>query len=81
MAVTINSNDSILRTIAKLVDADGLEGTDEFFDTDLMAHINTAIFELYQVGVGDRGFTITSENETWEDYLKEDLPVLSAVKD
>lgn len=81
MAAIINPNDSILRTIAKLVDADGLEGTDEFFDTDLMVHINTAIFELYQVGVGDRGFTITSENETWENYLKEDLPVLSAVKD
>lgn len=81
MAAIVTPDDSILRTIAKMVDADGLEGGDQYFDQDLTIHINTALFELYQVGVGRRGFTITGEDETWSDYLGDDLPYLQAAKD
>lgn len=81
MAAIVTPDDSILRTIAKMVDADGLEGGDQYYDQDLTIHINTALFELYQVGVGNKGFTVTGEDETWSDYLGDDLPHLQAAKD
>lgn len=41
---------------------------DEFegFDTEIIAAINTAIFALYQVGVGVEDFAISGEVETWD---------------
>lgn len=70
----------VLSTIAKMVDADGLEGTNEYFNLDLLVHINSFLLDLYQVGVGERGFVVTAET-TWADYLKSDVYVLGAVKD
>lgn len=72
--------DLILGTIAKMVDADGMEGTNSYYNLDLLVHINTFLIDLYQVGIGERGFVIT-EDTTWEDYLHTDVGYLSAVKD
>lgn len=81
MAAAISPNDSILRTISKLVGASGLEGTDEYFDPDLLIHINTALFELYQVGIGEKGYSVTDDSQTWADYLGERVDEFQAVKD
>ena len=79
MAVT-PPEELILATIAKMVDADGLEGTNEYFNIDLLVHINSFLLDLYQVGVGERGFVVTKDT-TWADYLGENVGVLGAVKD
>ena len=80
MADAVNPMDVILRTISKLLDADGLEGTDRYYDPDVLIHINTFLLDLYQVGIGPKGFVV-DENTTWSDYLGEQLPYLNAVKD
>ena len=40
----------------------------DIFEPDLITHINTVFFTLYQLGVGDEPFVITSEDETWDDF-------------
>lgn len=62
--------DSILCTIKKLL---GPSGNYEFFDTDIIIHINTALARLTQLGVGQPcGFRITGEAETWNDFMGDD---------
>ena len=70
--------DSILQSIKKLL---GLDEDYDAFDDDVMMHINSVLMILTQLGVGPKnGFSITVEEETWEDYLGEDISKLSAVK-
>ncbi len=70
--------DSILQSIKKLL---GLDEDYDAFDDDVMMHINSVLMILTQLGVGPKnGFSITGEEETWEDYLGEDISKLSAVK-
>lgn len=63
--------DSILISVKKMI-----TGADEdytVFDSDLVAHINTAIMQLRQLGVGPQDppyFKITGETEQWSDYLE-----------
>ena len=62
--------ESILKTIRKML---GPETIYEHYDTDIITHINTALSVLTQVGVGpSEGFSITGEDETWEDFLGDD---------
>ena len=62
--------ESILRTIRKML---GPETIYEHYDTDIIIHINTALSILAQAGVGpSEGFSITSDEETWEDFLGDD---------
>lgn len=70
--------DSILVEIKKLR---GIEPNDKSFDTDIIAHINTAMFFLKQLEVGPKnGFRITGYNETWSDFWVDHDPI-EAVKD
>ena len=70
--------DSILQSIKKLL---GLDENYDAFDNDVMMHINSVLMILTQLGVGPKnGFSITGEEETWENYLGEDISKLSAVK-
>ena len=70
--------DSILQSIKKLL---GLDENYDAFDDDVMMHINSVLMILTQLGVGpNNGFSITGEEETWENYLGEDISKLSAVK-
>ena len=40
------------------------------FDTDVIMHINTAFFQLMQLGVGPKGgFTIAGTEEKWDDFM------------
>ena len=60
--------DSILQTLRAML---GPSVSDAYtaFDTELIAHINTVLMILYQVGIGQKGFRITGETETWGDFL------------
>lgn len=69
--------ESILNTIKKML---GIEIDYEAFDVDLIVNINMVFNILNQLGVGPaEGFAITSETETWNDYM-EDNPKLQMVK-
>lgn len=70
---------SILSEIRKImVGADDDTG----FDTDLILYINSALTRLYQLGVGVKGFKVTSDgNETWDDFLNGDDSLLAYTKD
>ena len=60
--------ESILKTIRKMI---GPSVSYDVFDTDLITHINTAFFNLYQLGVGPtKPFKITGEEETWDDFME-----------
>jgi hypothetical protein len=69
---------SILDVIKKLL---GIDYEDDNFDIDVISDINTAIFELSQIGIGPRtGFMIMSREEKWSDYLGVDAVNLEGVK-
>lgn len=73
---TIN-NESILVSTKKLLGAEELNE----FDEDIIMNINSAIFILTQLGVGpETGFTVTSAEDTYEDYLGKDSPAIPQVK-
>lgn len=74
MAESFNPSDSILKSVKKLV---GLPEDYEVFNPDLIYYINGYLNVLNQLGVGQNGFGITGENETWSDFLGTDAPNLS----
>lgn len=62
--------DSILWTIKKLL---GPSGDYDYFDTDIIIHINTALARLTQLGIGPPGgFRIIGEGETWSEFMGDD---------
>lgn len=58
--------DSILLSIKKLL---GIDEYCDHFDFDVIMHINSALVILNQLGVGKSGFMVTSNDETWADFL------------
>ncbi len=52
----------------------------EYFDQQLILYINTAIAVLIQTGVGEEGFVITGESETWSDLLGSKMAALEYSK-
>ena len=63
----IELGDSILKTIKKLI---GPSLDYDYFDNDLIIHINSAFSVLNQLGLGsDDTFSITGDTETWGDFL------------
>lgn len=67
--------DNILTSIKKLLNVNELE---THFDNDIIMHINSALFELVQLGVGNAGVVISKDSK-WEDFLGE-TKELEAVK-
>lgn len=64
-------NNSILKTIAKMI---GPGVGDDYFNPDLILHINAAFSRLCQLGVGKTigtPFRISGEDETWDDFIEE----------
>lgn len=69
--------DSILDTIKKLL---GPDQSYNYFDQDIIIHINTAIMNLTDIGVGPKeGFSIKSNKELWSDFIA-DIKQFEAVK-
>lgn len=61
--------ESILTSIKKLL---GIDEADAHYDADIIMHINSVFMTLYQLGVGpSKCFKITSDAETWYDFLGE----------
>lgn len=55
-------------------------GSDEYFNPDLIDHINTTFSILTQIGVGPKeGFAIEDETTEWDEFT-EDKPTLNMVK-
>lgn len=70
--------ESILLSIKKLL---GIMPEYEVFDTDLIMHINSVLMILTQLGVGpSEGYTISDANDSWTDFLGDDLKKLQSVK-
>ncbi len=68
------STNSILGSVQKLL------GADEYFDPDLIIHINTVFATLQQLGVGpENGFSINDDTAVWSDYTQ-DNNILNMVK-
>lgn len=58
--------DSILdSTKARL----GIDQDYHAFDNDLIPLINGVLMALYQLGIGERGFSIMGSDEEWTDFL------------
>ena len=69
--------ESILNSIKKLL---GIAEDYDYFDSDIIMHINSVFATLTQLGVGpEDGFSINDESEKWEDFLPEER-MLHSVK-
>lgn len=70
-------NDSILGSIKKLL---GISPDFTDFDLDVIAHINSVMLILRQLGIGpEEGYMIEGYDESWSDYIS-DISKLAAVK-
>lgn len=63
-----NLSDSILSSVKKLI---GISEDDKSFDLDIMFNINAASSTLYQLGVLNKPFTVTSGDDTYNDLIPE----------
>lgn len=72
------TSNSILSSVKKLI---GVSEDDQSFDIDIMLNINAASSILYQLGVLKKPFTITSEEDTYDDLIPDGSEdVLSQIK-
>ena len=61
------NTDSILESVKKAL---GITYDYNYFDSQLIMHINSVFLILQQLGVGPRnGYQITSEADVWSDFL------------
>lgn len=78
MTKEMDLKESILSSVKKLL---GIPQDLHEFDADIIMNINAAIFTLRQIGVGpEEGFTVTGEEETYEDFLGEGNKEIAQVK-
>lgn len=69
--------DSILTSIKKML---GISEEYDYFDTDIIIHINSVFAILNQLGVGPvNGFTIEDDSEEWSDFIG-DVNLIEFVK-
>ena len=60
-------NESILNSIKKLL---GITEDYDYFDQDIITHINAAFMVLTQLGIGpSNGFLITGDTDTWRNFI------------
>lgn len=65
--------ESILTSIKKML---GPTADYDYFDPDIIMHINTVLMSLTQIGVGPSdGFVIEDETTTWNDFIPNEKPV------
>ena len=58
---------SILGSIKQML---GIDPTDKSFDNELIVFINSALSTVQKMGVGVSGYKISSDTETWADFLQ-----------
>lgn len=71
-------NESILDSIKNLL---GIDKELTAFDQDIVFGINSAFFTLYQIGVGDKPYSIKSSVDVWGDLLQDYDEILSLIKE
>ena len=60
-------DESILTSVKKLL---GITEDYDYFDQDIIMHINAAFMVLTQLGIGpSEGFLITDDTDTWSDFI------------
>lgn len=59
-------SNSILSSVKKLI---GISEDNKSFDLDVMMNVNAASSTLYQLGVLQKPFTVTSKDDTYDDLL------------
>ena len=70
-------DDSVLKSVKKML---GIHEDYDVFDKDIIMHINSVFFTLYQLGVGpDEGFSIDDSVDIWNDFIPQSA-LLNAVK-
>ena len=70
--------DSILTSVKQL---SGITKNYEHFDDELISYINSVFFVLRQLGVGPAGgFVISSQSETWDEVIPDDLVLRESLK-
>lgn len=71
--------ESILRSIKQLL---GIDSDFEQFDSEIIIHINSAIGDLTNLGVGiEEGYFITGYDEVWEVFLdREPQSIINSAK-
>lgn len=58
----------------------GLTEEYDYFDPDIIMHINSVLMILNQIGIGPaEGFVVSNENQVWTD-ITDDISKLSAIK-
>lgn len=61
--------ESILTSVKKML---GITEEYDYFDADIIMHINSVFMILNQLGVGpENGFYIEDDTATWFDYIKD----------
>lgn len=74
----MDNTESILTSVKKAL---GIIEEYEFFDADIIMHINSVFSILTQLGVGSpTGFTITDKTALWKDFIPEDSTLFESVK-
>lgn len=74
--MAVNS-DSILELVKKAL---GPDESYDYFDPDIIMHINSTFSILQELGVGpEQPFEITGPDETWADFFQ-DTPPINLVK-
>ena len=71
----IDSNESILESVKKDI---GISEWDDSFDDQIIRYINTAFQILNQLGVGPEGYRVTSAEDTWDDFVTEDMAAVKS---
>lgn len=66
MTDSMDISESILSSVKKLI---GISEDDSSFDVDIILHINAAASTLYQLGVLNSPYVITSKEETYLDMI------------
>lgn len=74
---TIDVKESILNSVKKML---GITEDYTHFDPELIMYINGELMHLNQIGVGSNVFIISSQDDTWEDFLGSDISKLPLVK-
>lgn len=75
--MSVESTDSILGSIKKLL-GPGMEH--QFFDEDIIIHINSAFMVLAQLGVGpSTPFRIEDDSAIWSDFMSDEAKFRSVV--
>lgn len=67
--INIEYTESILTSIKQML---GPSAEQTHFDPDIIMHINSAMLDLTQIGIGPwEGFTIDSDEAVWSDFISD----------